>query len=106
MVERGAFGALGARPVAGATYLGLGSNPKPVHAPLDEITPDQVWDELALLLAAYADPGRGFSARIAPLSDDPDREGDHDHLARRGEWDHSTPVTREEVGHLAGWWDE
>ena len=95
MAEKGAFGALGAVRVAGAAFVGLGSAPKVVEAPLDEIPPEQVWAELQVLLAAWMDPARGFSARMAVEKED--WEGDHDHLARFGEWDHATPVTPEDM---------
>ncbi|WP_210528488.1 double-strand break repair protein AddB [Rubellimicrobium arenae] len=95
MAERGAFGALGALKVADAAFVGLGSNPQVIRAPLSEISPDQVWEELQVLLRAWMDPARGFSARMAVERED--WEGDHDHLARYGEWDHATPVTPEDM---------
>ena len=100
MAERGAFGALGPVKVAGAAYVGLGAEARVVDAPLDEMPTGRVWDELALLLSRYADPGRGFSARIAV---DTDRhEGEHDHLARFGEWGHSDAVAPLVVGEDEG----
>jgi double-strand break repair protein AddB len=102
MAERGAFGALGPVEVAGAAYVGLGAEARVVHAPLDEVPTGRVWDELALLLARYAEPSRGFSARIAVDSDR--HEGEHDHLARFGEWGHSDAVQPEVVGEdVDGW---
>ena len=95
MAERGAFGALGMVKVADAAFVGLGSKPTIVKAPLAEITTEQVWSELQILLAAWMDPSRGFSARMAVEKED--WEGDHDHLARYGEWDHATPVTPEDM---------
>ncbi|TNC48179.1 double-strand break repair protein AddB [Rubellimicrobium rubrum] len=95
MAERGAFGALGAMKVSEAFFVGLGSNPKVTPAPLAEVTPDQVWDELQTLLRAWMEPARGFSARMAVERED--WEGDYDHLARYGEWDHATPVTPEDM---------
>jgi double-strand break repair protein AddB len=95
MAEKGAFGALGAKRVVGAAFVGLGSKPQIVDAPLADHPPEQVWAELQILLRAWMDPGRGFSARMAVEKED--WEGDHDHLARYGEWDHSTPVTPEDL---------
>lgn len=95
MAERGAFGPLGARKVAKAAFIGLGAKPQVIPAPLGEIPASQVWEELQLLLRAWMDPSRGFSARMAVEKED--WEGDHDHLARYGEWDHSTPVTPEDL---------
>ena len=40
---------------------------------------------LATLLTAWADPRRGYTARMAVESDA--RAGDFDHLSRFGEWD-------------------
>jgi len=95
MAEAGAFGALGPARVAGAAYLGLGAKAPVVRAPLDDLPPALVWAELATLLTAWADPRRGYSARIRIEKDG--WEGDHDHLARYGEWDHGTAVTPEDV---------
>jgi hypothetical protein len=61
---------------------------------LAEHPPEKVWSELQDLLRAWLSPDRGFSARMAVERED--WEGDHDHLARYGEWDHSTPVTPED----------
>lgn len=91
MAEAGAFKDLGAVEVMGACYVGLGTGAPVVHAPLAETPPAQVWAELAELLAAWADPSRGYSARIANRT--VAWEGDHDHLARYGEWDESVPAT-------------
>jgi hypothetical protein len=91
MAEAGAFKALGVVEVAGAAYLGLGVGAPVVHAPLGDLPPGRVWAELAELLRAWAEPSRGYSARIAN-----ERErwaGDHDHLARYGEWDESVMPT-------------
>jgi ATP-dependent helicase/nuclease subunit B len=95
MAEKGAFGALGAVTVASAAFVGLGSTPKVVEAPLSDIAPSQVWSELHTLLAAWMDPFRGFSARMAVEREA--EEGPYDHLARYGEWDHATPVTPEDM---------
>jgi ATP-dependent helicase/nuclease subunit B len=95
MAEKGAFGALGPVKVASAAFVGLGSKPSIVRAPLDDAPTDQVWEELQTLLAAWMNPARGFSARMAVEREE--WEGDHDHLARYGEWDHSTEVTPEDM---------
>ncbi|HVG46706.1 MAG TPA: double-strand break repair protein AddB, partial [Rubellimicrobium sp.] len=95
MAEKGAFAALGKVQVASAAFVGLGSKPTIVRAPLDDAPTEQVWDELQTLLAAWMDPARGFSARMAVEREE--WEGDHDHLARYGEWDHSTEVTPEDM---------
>lgn len=84
MAARGAFGGA-AMEVAGAAYIGLGAKPEVVPAPLGDHPPAQVWAELATLLTAWADPRRGYTARMAVESDA--RAGDFDHLSRFGEWD-------------------
>jgi double-strand break repair protein AddB len=92
MAERGAFGSLGKLRVSEAAFIGLGSDRKVVRAPLAEVTPDQTWAELQDLLRRWMDPTRGFSSRMAVEREA--EEGPYDHLARFGEWDHTTPVTR------------
>jgi ATP-dependent helicase/nuclease subunit B len=83
------WGAFGGKPmeVAGAAYIGLGSKPVEVPAPLADHPPAQIWAELAALLTAWADPARGYTARMAVESEA--RSGDFDHLSRFGEWDGS-----------------
>jgi RecB family exonuclease len=91
MAARGAFPQLGAVTVADAAFVGLGAERKFVLAPLADLPPDRTWAELVQLLARWMDPARGYSARMAA-----EKEGEEnafDHLARFGEWDHTTPVT-------------
>jgi RecB family exonuclease len=89
MAERGAFGPLGPVKVVDAAFVGLGSERKVVRAPLTDATPDGTWDELRALLRTWME--RGYSARMAMEREE--EEGGYDHLARYGEWDHTTPVT-------------
>ncbi|MCC7320100.1 MAG: PD-(D/E)XK nuclease family protein [Rubellimicrobium sp.] len=91
LIEAGGIAALGPVTVAGATYIGVGSRPQIVEAPLADNPPAQVWRDLSRLMQAWADPARGYTARMAMTSDR--REGDHDHLSRFGEWDPSAPAT-------------
>ncbi|MGJ8621801.1 MAG: double-strand break repair protein AddB [Yoonia sp.] len=85
MVERGAFEAVGKRPVAGAAFVGVNAAMKTVPAPLEGHPPDQVWAELEDLFTRWAAPDRGYTARLASfLKTD---QGDYDHLSRYGEWD-------------------
>lgn len=95
MLERGGFGDLGPLRVAGAAYIGLGANPKIVKAPLDDISPDRMWDDLLAFLAEWQAPSRGYSARSAPSRIR--FEGDYDHLARRGEWSDSDGFCPEDL---------
>ncbi|MEO1379640.1 MAG: PD-(D/E)XK nuclease family protein, partial [Pseudomonadota bacterium] len=84
IAEIAGFGELPPSPVARAVYIGLGSAPKEVLAPLDEIPTKQVWSELAQLLKSYQSAGQGYTARRYVQRTDCD--GDYDHLARFGEW--------------------
>ena len=85
MVARGGFEKLGTTQVRGAQYIGVGSSPKIVDAPLADAPPDKIWAELAELIRHWQDPSTGFTARMAPERIKYD--SDYDHLARRGEWD-------------------
>jgi ATP-dependent helicase/nuclease subunit B len=96
MVERGAFPALGTVPVTDAAFIGLGAKPAIVPAPLADLPPDLVWAEFLQLLTAWSRRDRGYTARIAARR--ATEAGDYDHLARYGEWDHTTPATPEDVG--------
>jgi len=85
MAERGGFEKAGPGRVAGAAYIGLAGSGRVVEAPLDEIPPDMVWAQLRELIARWQERDRGYSARMALMSDK-DRS-DYDHLSRFGEWD-------------------
>ncbi len=88
MIEAGAFAEIGARPVAGAAYVGLKDGGK---------TQPLVWKdatfaeavakhrgELVNMLSQYRDPRTGYPSR--PYVALARREGDYDHLARVKEW--------------------
>jgi RecB family exonuclease len=85
IAERAGFGRLGPSPVARAVYIGLGSNPAEVKAPLDDDPPEKVWSELRALITSWQEADRGYVSRRAmqTVSD----TGDYDQLARFGEWD-------------------
>ena len=85
MAENGDFEGLGPALVAEAVYLGLGSKPVTVAAPLQDESPTQVWEAFRALIKAYQDPTQGYTARRAMQSDK--TPGDYDQLARFGEWD-------------------
>lgn len=85
MIERGAFKDLGPADVAGATYIGLGSSPKEVAAPLHDAPPDQIWEELHHLIRDYYAQNQGYTARRAMAQTR--FSGDYDHLSRFGEWE-------------------
>ena len=89
MIERGGFSDISPRGVASAVYIGLGPDPKEQAAPLDEVSAAQIWAEFTKLMAAYADPARGYPSRNATFKEDD--VADYDQLARFGEWDGSMP---------------
>ena len=95
MVERGGFPEVGVAQVAQATFVGLGSKPVEVPAPLDEETPQEVLAGLRALLARYLDEGQGFTARRMVQTDA--FAGNYDQLARFGEWDGTSPARPEDL---------
>jgi len=85
VVEQGSFKHIGVNIVDEAVFIGLGSNPVEVRAPLHKEPPAKVLDELSQLIRAYLSDEQGFTSQRAIQSE---RErGDYDHLARFGEWD-------------------
>ena len=85
MVEEGAFDEVGSAHVANAVYIGLGSKPGEVTAPIDEEPPQEVLRKLHGLLVRYLTHSQGFTARRSVQSER--FGGDYDQLARFGEWD-------------------
>ncbi len=96
LIEHGAVESLEAGTVAGAAYLGLGTNPKIESTDLDECTTQDTLEELECLLAKYRSPERGYMSRRAVRS--VSYGGDFDHLARFGEWSDSDDPTPQDVG--------
>jgi double-strand break repair protein AddB len=85
MAEAGAFKDLDAEEVARVVYVGLKAQLKTQEITLQPGQLAEVWSEFARLIAAYARPSQGYTARRALESV---REGtDYDHLSRFGEWD-------------------
>lgn len=96
LAERGAFVHIGPRRVAAATYVRLGGAGEEKTISREDLDPDGEWARLQALIAAYARPAKGYTARRAPfMKDDP---GDYDHLARFGEWQMSDVPSPEDVG--------
>ncbi|TDE36983.1 double-strand break repair protein AddB [Antarcticimicrobium sediminis] len=95
MIEQVGFGKIAAAPVAGASFIGIGSSYKEVPAPLGDEPPAQVLEDLRELLTAYARPDQGYTARRMLFKDSD--VGDYDHLARFGEWDRATAPTPEDL---------
>ncbi len=85
MAERPSFEGIEPATVARAVYIGLGSDPREVNAPLDKQPTAHIWAEFHDLIAAYLDPATGFTARRAMESKTD--ISDYDQLARFGEWD-------------------
>lgn len=85
MAEEGAFKGLDAEEVARVVYVGLKAQLKTQEITLEPGQVAAVWAEFARLIAAYARPGQGYTARRA-LESIRDAT-DYDHLSRFGEWD-------------------
>ncbi|CUH65019.1 double-strand break repair protein AddB [Thalassovita gelatinovora] len=95
MITRGGFAGIGPADVAEAVFIGLGSTPKEVPAPLDEEPVEQVWDKFETLIQSYFQPEQGYTARRALFKDtDP---SDYDQLSRFGEWDVTTDPQAEDL---------
>ena len=88
LIEHAGFKGLADTRVAGAYFIGLGSKPSVVAAPLDETDSDTVWGELETLISAYTVGGKGYTSRGA--MEKMQYSYDYDHLARFGEWDESS----------------
>jgi ATP-dependent helicase/nuclease subunit B len=96
LAERGAFPALGPRPVSLVTYLGL---TRPAKQSAIEITAEltaRIWSELETLIRRYSSRNLGYTARRA-MEREADRS-DYDHLSRFGEWDMADAPNPEDVG--------
>ena len=95
MIEAGGFENVGVASVARAAFIGLGSKPVEVEAPLQDELAAKIWEELKDLTAAYQNPDQGFTARRM-MQKDTDK-GDYDQLSRFGEWDNSEDPTPEDL---------
>ncbi|MYM55339.1 double-strand break repair protein AddB [Thalassovita mangrovi] len=85
MISRGGFPDIGLADVAEATFIGLGSKPAEVAAPLEDEPVEQVWDKFETLIQSYFQPEQGYTARRALFKDSD--ISDYDQLSRFGEWD-------------------
>ena len=95
MIEAGGFARIGPASVSHAAFIGLGSTPKEVAAPLDEEPLAAVLTGLHELVSAYLYASQGFTARRLVKKDA--FEGEFDQLARFGEWDGTTKATPEDL---------
>lgn len=96
MARAGAFRDLAPGKVAEVAYIGLGAEPKFERIEVGDDVISATRDELVELIAKYRNRAQGYTARR--LAEKTRFEGDYDHLARYGEWDHATPATPLEVG--------
>ncbi|MCO8143762.1 double-strand break repair protein AddB [Rhodovulum tesquicola] len=96
IAERGGFEGIAAAPVHEVSYLGLGNPPKTVTNPLENGLVARTWAELGRLIAHYARPEQGYTAR-SRLQKRTDRT-DYDLLSRFGEWDETDAPLAMEVG--------
>jgi ATP-dependent helicase/nuclease subunit B len=85
MAENGAFPELGPLEVARIVFVGLKADLKTEVTDLAPGEVAEVWADFARLVAAYASPAQGYTARRAMKTE---RDvSDYDHLSRFGEWD-------------------
>ena len=95
MMEQGSFKHVGVNVVDEAVFIGLGSKPVEMRAPLEKEPPAKVLDELGQLIRAYLSDEQGFTSQRAIQSE---RErGDYDQLARFGEWDGTDSPVAEDL---------
>ncbi|WP_373051219.1 double-strand break repair protein AddB, partial [Thalassovita aquimarina] len=95
MIAKGGFENIGPADVAEAVFIGLGSAPKEVPAPLDEEPVEQVWEKFETLIKRYFEPKQGYTARRALFKDTD--ISDYDQLSRFGEWDVTTEAEPEDL---------
>ena len=76
---------MGAAQVSDARFIGLGSNPVEIPAPLIEEPPAEVLEKLRELLGQYLSIDQGFTARRMVKTEG--FAGAYDQLSRYGEWD-------------------
>ena len=95
MAERGGFKDLEAEEVARVVYVGLKPELKKSEIELEPGAVAEIWAEFGRLMASYARPGQGYTARRAlERVADP---GDYDHLSRFGEWDMTADPAPEDL---------
>jgi double-strand break repair protein AddB len=95
IAEQSGFEGIAPAPVADARYLSLNAALDQVAAPLAEAPPAQTLAELSRLVAAWTDPAKGYTARLARQRDSLIET--YDHLSRFGEWDVSDQPVLEHV---------
>lgn len=96
MARSGAFFDIPASPVAEVAYIGLGANPAFERIQIGDAEITSTKNEFVDLIAKYRRRTQGYTARR--IAEKTRFDGDYDHLARYGEWDHATPATTQKVG--------
>ena len=95
MAEAGGFPGLDPAEVATLTYVGVKGDLTEVVTTLEPGEIAQLWAEFETLIASYARPGQGYTARRAPHKKD--YVSDYDHLSRFGEWDMTADPVAEDL---------
>jgi ATP-dependent helicase/nuclease subunit B len=85
MAEAGGFRTLGPEEVAKVAFVGLKAELKVVETELQPGQIAEIWTEFGKLMAQYAKPAQGYTARRA--LETVREDNDYDHLSRFGEWD-------------------
>jgi ATP-dependent helicase/nuclease subunit B len=96
MAEGGGFKGLDPEEVARVVYVGLKAELKTSAIELEPGQVTETWDEFTRLIAAFARPRQGYTARRA-LESVRDAN-DYDHLSRFGEWDLTDDPVPEDLG--------
>jgi ATP-dependent helicase/nuclease subunit B len=96
MAESGGFKGLDPAEVARVVYVGLKAELKTAGIDLDPGQVAETWSEFIKLIAAFARPRQGYTARRA-LESVRDAS-DYDHLSRFGEWDLTDDPVPENLG--------
>jgi ATP-dependent helicase/nuclease subunit B len=96
MAERGAFPGLDPAEVARIAFVGVKAAFKTLEVDLQPGEVDAVWEDFGKLIASYATPAQGYTARRAMKSQKD--LSDYDHLSRFGEWDMTAEAVAEGVG--------
>jgi len=85
MAERGGFAELGPAEVAELVFVGLKAELKLAPTTPEPGQVNELWAEFGQLIAGYATPEQGYTARRA--MEKRTDTSDYDHMARFGEWD-------------------
>lgn len=95
MAEGGGFKGLNAEEVARVVYFGVKADVKLSEITLEPGKVAEVWAEFGKLMASYASPTQGYTARRA--MEKTTDESDYDDLSRFGEWDETDAPVPEDL---------